>query len=124
MDWMLPEALRLCFPLVWEKIDWAIRHEAMDTELQKLARGHQQGPLTVDRLYKVRLKVGEDGWLYVHIEIQAQRDGSFQMRMWTYHYRLFDRFGPKVISLAILADEELERLVEWLGRVRGTNPQQ
>jgi cytochrome c553 len=25
---------------------------------------------------------------------------------------------------AVLADEELERLVEWLGRVRGTNPNQ
>ncbi len=106
VDLLLPDALTLCFPLVWEKIDWAIPHEAMDAELQKLAPGHQQGPLSVDRLFKVRLKLGEDVWLYVHIEIQAQRDGLFQIRMWTYHYRLFDRLGPKVISLAILADED------------------
>ncbi len=106
LEWKLEDALHLGFAQGHSAIDWTIPYQSLDTELAKLAPEHQQGALTVDKLFKVQLKSGEPRWLYVHIEIQAQKDGRFEIRMWTYNYRLCDRFGPEVVSLAILADDD------------------
>ncbi|MGE0802453.1 MAG: hypothetical protein AB7O55_29420 [Lautropia sp.] len=49
-------------------------------------------------------KRGGEGWVYVHIEVQASRKQDFALRMFTASFRLFERFGRPVASLAILAD--------------------
>ena len=43
--------------------------------------------------------------LFVHVEVQTQRDDDFARRMFTYHHRLLDRWGHAVASFAVLADE-------------------
>lgn len=45
--------------------------------------------------------------MLVHIEIQGQVDPDFAARMYLYHYRIYDRYARQVVSLAILADEQL-----------------
>ena len=102
----LQPLLHLCFPAVQDTIDWRQRPEFLDTELQALGSDHQQGGRTVDKLVKVRRLDGADQWLYLHIEIQAQPTAQFPWRMWVYYYRLCDKYGPSVISLAILADAD------------------
>lgn len=42
----------------------------------------------------------------IHLEVQGQYDRQFAERMYTYNYRLYDRHKQRVISLAVLADEE------------------
>jgi hypothetical protein len=106
LEWKLDEAIALCFPEVHERIDWTQSWEDLQTELQKLAPEHSEGKHTVDKLFKVHLKTGEARLLHVHIEIQAQPDRDFALRMWVYHYRLYDRYGAEVLSLAILADDD------------------
>ncbi|MGM3306719.1 hypothetical protein ACSQ6I_12230 [Anabaena sp. WFMT] len=60
----------------------------------------------VDKVAKVWLLNGEEAWVLIHVEVQAQYDSAFTERMYTYNYRLFDRHQKRVISLAVLADEE------------------
>ena len=43
--------------------------------------------------------------LLIHIEVQGYYDTEFVKRMFTYYYRIFDRYDREVISLAILTDE-------------------
>jgi hypothetical protein len=45
-------------------------------------------------------------WILIHIEVQSQYDSKFTVRMYVYNYRIFDLYGRKVLSLAILGDEE------------------
>ena len=45
-------------------------------------------------------------WLLIHMEVQSQYDTSFGVRMYIYNYRIFDRYGQRVVSLAILGDEK------------------
>ena len=59
----------------------------------------------VDKLVRLNRTNGHEEWVLVHIEVQSQRDIDFSRRMYTYNYRIFDRFDRKVASLAILADE-------------------
>lgn len=49
---------------------------------------------------------GIDGvFLLIHVDVQGYYDLEFAGRMYTYNYRIFDRYGIEVVSLAILADE-------------------
>ena len=56
-------------------------------------------------VFKVWRGDGQETWVLIHIEVQAQVDADFSERMFVYHYRLFDRFRRPVVSLAILGDE-------------------
>ena len=106
IEWKLEMLMAFAFPHIHRLIDWAIPTVPLDTELQKVAPENTRGLLTADKLFKITLLSGEESVVYLHIEIQGQRDGSFEFRMWTYNYRLCDRFGPNVISLAVLVDED------------------
>ncbi len=98
--------LRLCFPAVHALIDWGRPFQFLDTELRKLAPDHAQGGLLVDRLIQARMLNGHDVRFFIHVEVQGQPQRTFPERMWTYHYRLVDKFGPNVVSLAVLADAD------------------
>jgi len=59
----------------------------------------------VDRLVQVATRDGGEQWVYIHVEVQGQRDANFPERLFTYNYRLYDRYRRPVASLAVLADE-------------------
>jgi hypothetical protein len=98
------EFMLFFFPQVHDSIDWTRGYDFLDKELQKLIRESITKELRVDKLVKVWLKNGEMS-LYIHIEVQAQYDSEFKERMFIYHYRLYDRYGPNVVSLAVLGDD-------------------
>ena len=58
----------------------------------------------VDKLVKLSQQ-GEEVWVLLHIEVQSQYETNFAQRMFTYHYRIFDRYKRKVASLVVLGDE-------------------
>ena len=86
-------------------VDWSREHVFLDKELQQVAREAALGRRYVDKLVRVYRKNGHEEWVLAHIEVQGQPDIDFPKRMYTYNYRIFDRFDRKVASLAILADE-------------------
>jgi len=42
----------------------------------------------------------------VHVEVQGYPQEEFSRRMFIYNYRIFDRYGKDVVSLAVLTDED------------------
>ena len=92
------------FPQVHSQIDWSRGFEFLDQELQQAVRDAELGKRLVDKLVKVYRRTGEEIWVLVHIEIQAQEEGKFPERMFVYNYRIFDRYKRPVASLAVLAD--------------------
>ena len=44
--------------------------------------------------------------MLIHVEVQTTRDAEFPLRMFVYHYRIFDRYNVPVASLAVLADDD------------------
>ena len=103
-----PSFLEFFFPLVYAEIDWQRdpAYEFLDTELQQLEPDAEIGRRLVDKVAKVWLLGGEEAWVLVHVEVQGKYDSKFAERMYTYNYRLYDRHKQRVISLAVLADEE------------------
>jgi hypothetical protein len=98
--------LALFFPEAHAAINWSQPVAFRDTELQQIAPEDQAGKQRVDKLVQVRRLDGEPAWVFVHVEVQSQRDPDFASRMFRYHARLFDRDRIPVVSLAVLGDEE------------------
>jgi len=106
LEHAFPEFMAFYFPMAYAQIDWAQGHEFKNTELRQVVRDAELGKRFADALVQVTLKGGEQQWIYIHIEVQGRRDSDFARRMFTYNYRLFDRYARPIASLAVLADEE------------------
>ncbi len=92
------------FPDAHTRIDWSQPYLFLDQELRAVAHDAAFGARLVDKLVRVSSRNGQTEWIYVHIEIQANRQQEFAERMFVYHYRLYDRFRQPIASLAVLAD--------------------
>jgi hypothetical protein len=104
----LPSVLEFCFPSVAQAIDWRSPVKFLDKELQEVVRDAALGEQRVDKLVEVKLLDGIVEWILVHVEVQHQPDVHLPLRVYQYHHRVRDRFGQRVLSLAILADEQPE----------------
>ena len=100
-----PEFMAFYFPAAHADIDWRQRHVFLDKELHQVVRDAASGKKFVDLLARVTGVDAAQRLLYVHVEVQTQRDEDFAWRMFTYHHRLLDRWGRGVASFAVLADD-------------------
>ncbi len=103
---LFPAFMSFFFPTIHAAIDWSRDYQFLDKELEKVVRDATLGRRYADKLVKVFLKEGQETWLLIHIEIQGYYDATFPRRMYVYHYRIFDRYGVEVISLAVLSDDD------------------
>ncbi|MGH9833767.1 MAG: DUF4351 domain-containing protein [Blastocatellia bacterium] len=74
----------------------------LDKELAKLGRRHAQGAKLADKLAQVWLKDGSELWVLLHTEVQGQAGAEFNQRVYVYNYKIVDRFGVEVVSLAVV----------------------
>ncbi len=100
-----PQFMKFYFPKTHRLIDFNKPIEFLDKEFQKIGKKGEVGNKRVDKLVKVFLKDGTEKWLLVHVEIQASAERDFEERLYTYNYRIFDRYHKDVITLAILTDD-------------------
>ncbi|KQW97030.1 hypothetical protein ASC94_09520 [Massilia sp. Root418] len=98
------EFMAFFFPQAHDAIDWRQPHSFLDQELAQVVRDAGLGRRRLDKLVQVAGRDGAAGLLYIHIEIQRSREKGFAERIFTYHYRIYDRFRSPVSTLVILAD--------------------
>jgi hypothetical protein len=85
--------------------DMTRRFQFLDKELEQLFPcPDMQAPKFVDKLVKVFTKEGKEEWLLIHIEVQGYADADFSKRMFTYFYRIIDKYQKPVAAIAILTD--------------------
>lgn len=79
----------------------------MDKELDEITPGSEiRHPRYVDKLVKTWYKDGTEKWLLLHVEVQGYEDTNFPARMFTYFYRIYDKFQQEITSLAIFTDND------------------
>jgi hypothetical protein len=96
------------FPDLCAQIDWARRPRFRDKELVGIGLNNAAQGLVADELVEVYLRDGRLQWVLIHVEIQAQRDVSFALRVLDYNYRIFKQYEQPVASLVLLADDDPE----------------
>jgi hypothetical protein len=99
-----PEFLRFFVPEIYEAIDFQQSFTFLDTEMAQFDKQALKGAKVVDKLAKVFRKDGSERWILIHIEVQGDADEDFSLRMFRYFYRIFDRYGKQVISIAVLTE--------------------
>ena len=99
-----PEFMAFYFPAAAAEIDWTQGHAFLDQELTQVTRDAELGRRLLDKLVRVATHDGQERWVFIHIEIQGQRDTDFAERLFVYNYRLYDRFRRPIATLAVLAD--------------------
>ncbi len=97
-----------CFPQIYAAIDWSVPPKMLDKEFQQITPHGELGRRSVDKLVEVRLLSGETEWILIHLEIQNQWIADFAERMFVYFYRIRDRYNRRVVSLAVLGDDNPE----------------
>ncbi|MFN2349898.1 MAG: Rpn family recombination-promoting nuclease/putative transposase [Thioalkalivibrio sp.] len=98
------EFTQLLFPAIHDEVDWSRGYSPKDTELQQITADANTGRRYADKLIKVYTRDGDETWVLIHVEVQGEPEEGFAQRMFTYQYRLRDRYGVDVVSLAVLAD--------------------
>ena len=98
------EFLGLLFPVINEQVDWSKGYSFLDKELQQITPDADTGRRHADKLIKVHAKDGSETWVLIHVEVQGEPEKAFAERMYTYQYRLRDRYNMDVVSLAVLTD--------------------
>jgi predicted transposase YdaD len=99
------EFLLFFFPWIEAEIDWDKPIQFLDKELQKIVRDANTPKNYADKLIQVHRKDGQKALVIIHAEVQSQEENIFPSRMYTYNYRLRDRYNCPVVSLAILGDD-------------------
>ncbi|WP_395402276.1 DUF4351 domain-containing protein [Pseudoduganella sp. UC29_106] len=96
--------MSLYFPSASNAIDWSREPSFLDQELAEACPASVVGNRRVDKLVQVTGICGRTHLIYVHIEVQRTRERDFCERIFTYHFRLYDRFRCPIASMAVLAD--------------------
>jgi len=106
LERFFPEFLALLFPSVHAEIDWSKGVQFLDKEFQQLVREAKTTKRYADKLVGVTLRDGTAVLVPIHIEVQGEAETAFAERMYTYHYKIRDRYQVPVASLAVLADTD------------------
>lgn len=94
------------FPDTHAAIDWPRGVEFFDKELKKIVQDAELGRRYADKLAKLWLKGGQEIWVMIHVEVQGERETGFELRIYVYNHRIFERYNAPVASFVILTDDD------------------
>ncbi|MES2141781.1 MAG: hypothetical protein V4471_02695 [Pseudomonadota bacterium] len=104
LDAYFKEFMEFFYLEIAEKIDWAAGYEALDKELLAITTDAMVGKRFVDKLFKIKTLEGQEEVILIHIEVQGKKEDEFPLRLFQYYYRLFEKHGQSILTLAILTD--------------------
>ncbi|MGB0930459.1 MAG: hypothetical protein ACPGVB_06775 [Chitinophagales bacterium] len=98
-------------PDLFEEIDFSRKPEFLKQELYKIIAIPENADKKInDSLVKVYLKNNTEQWILIHIEVQTDHETTFSERMFTYFYRIFDKFKIKEITaIALFVGENVPK---------------
>ncbi|MFT4095191.1 MAG: hypothetical protein QM640_16285 [Niabella sp.] len=104
---LFADFLRFFFSNADKVFDIKKGFEYLDKEMAQIAtEAYPESPKYVDKLVKVFTSDGREQWVLVHVEVQGYTDKHFEERMFTYYYRIFDRYRQRITAVALLTDRD------------------
>ncbi|MBM7662823.1 putative transposase/invertase (TIGR01784 family) [Bacillus mesophilus] len=102
---LFEEFLLFFSPDLYERVDFSVQPEFLEQELLTILPESSSNKRTSDKLVKLRLKNGNEQWVYVHIEVQGDYKKEFPKRMFQSFYRVMDFYEKPVYAMALFTDE-------------------
>jgi hypothetical protein len=112
LEEVFDDLLRFVLPNPDQELDLKRPFEFLDKELDEISPAPTQTAQTrfVDKLVRVYRPNGEERWLLVHVEVQGQKDPGFARRMFTYYYRILDKYNHPITAISIFTGPEGNRM--------------
>ena len=112
---VFPDLLRFIYPDANDEYNMERGFEFLDKELAELnpQPDEEKDSRFADKLVKVYHRDGVEEWVLLHVEVQGdtQDRDAFAERMYTYFYRIRDRYPGRLVSaLAIFTGENGNRM--------------
>ena len=87
-------------------LDFSKGYTFLDKELEQVfpPENEEFKSRYVDKLVKMYTLQGAEEWVLLHIEVQGQYTADFGQRMFTYFYRIFDKYGKRISAYAIFTE--------------------
>jgi len=104
--------------------DFNKKFEFLDKELEQVfpPENDEYSPKIIDKLVKVFTRDGKEEWVLVHVEVQGQYQQDFARRMFTYFYRILDKYQKPITAYAIFTEAiHKERPNSFQIEFRGTS---
>lgn len=103
----LPGFYTVCPTRVDEILDLERGVQFLDKEPEQVFPPDNEtfSPKIVDKLVKVFTREGHDEWILIHIEAQGKYTPDFGKRMFTYYYRLMDKYNKRIAAYAIFTED-------------------
>lgn len=117
---LFEDFLLFFLPELHAEVDFSKQVEFLQQELFKEIIEHRQGRKIADQIAKVHLKSGKEQWILVHTEIQAIDEEHFAKRMFEYFYRIRDRYGKKIVAIAIFTNKSTKSKNQYHEKYYGT----
>lgn len=93
------------YPNDFQLFDFSRGFIFLDKELEQISIPSPSKNRIADKLVKVFTKEGKEKWILIHIEVQGYEDKYFSERMFTYYYRIFDKYKQRIGALALFTDD-------------------
>ncbi|HPZ07374.1 MAG TPA: cytosolic protein, partial [Candidatus Eremiobacteraeota bacterium] len=106
LEELFPQFMEFFFYDLYKEIDFTKEPVFLDKELEKIMKTGETGKRFADKLVKIYFKDGTERWCLCHVEVQGKKEKKFSERIYTYNYRIFDRYHKEVVSLVILTDKD------------------
>jgi predicted transposase/invertase (TIGR01784 family) len=91
-------------PDVYPEINFKKSIKFLDKEFNKLIPKTETKNRRADKLVEVTLKNRKKQLLLIHVEVQGYEDKDFAERMFSYYYRIFDKYKRDIDAIAIFTD--------------------
>src|SRR5690606_15021676 len=94
----LADFLRFLHPAADRFFDLSRGITFLDKELEQLfpPEDDEFAPKVVDKLAQVYTHDGEEEWVLIHVEVQGAYRRDFSLRMFTYYYRILDKYHKRI----------------------------
>lgn len=110
LEEVFEDFIRFLYPEADNVFDFTRGITFLDKELEQLYpdENNRYSPKLVDKLAKVYTLDGKEEWILIHVEIQGAFKKDFALRMFTYYYRIFDKYQRRISACAILTEPVLK----------------
>jgi hypothetical protein len=100
---LFDDFIRFFYPDADAQFDLSKGFHFLDKELEQLSPGDDLlASKYIDDLIRIYIRSGPEDYSLLHVEVQDQKVAGFEERMYTYYYRIQDRFRHPVATLVIL----------------------
>jgi hypothetical protein len=94
-------------PELAEQVDFSIAHEFLEQELK--AAVADKNTKSADKLVKIKLKNGQEKWIFVHIEFENSAKKNIGERMYGYHSRIREKFGKEITAIVVFTGRHIPK---------------